>query len=282
MVHTKDIFAVVVLYNCSLADSLTIQTINKELEIIDDYLDVMIYDNSPYSSETRQNLTYRRLNIFYFNDILNSGLSKAYNFGAKKADELRKPWLLLLDQDTTLPSGIFRDYFEAIQSQPEIKLFAPILKLNNGVIFSPCINRHKRGYPVKNISTGIHYLRKFTIVNSGMLISVALFKETGGYNELLKVDFCDFQFLEKVQTIESVFFLTKSIALQEFSNDEVSSEKQLRRFEIYLADAKNSEKHTFSDKIGFFYTVTRHTIGLTLKARKISFVRLYILKYLMR
>jgi glycosyltransferase involved in cell wall biosynthesis len=281
MNHIKETLAIVVLYNCELKHSATINTINSALSYTNSTLDLMVYDNSPASLEKRVDFQYDHLNIHYVTDTLNSGISKAYNTGAKYAKQLQqKRWLLLLDQDTSFTINLFESYFLSIQENPSIKLFAPILKLGNGAIFSPCINKHKRGYPVKSISSGVYSLDKLSPVNSGMLVDLGLFSMVGGYNEKIKVDFCDFQFLEKIQEKELDFYVIDSVALQDFSNDEVSLKKQQRRFEIYLEDARNCHKKNFKDKMEYLYTVTRHTFGLIYKQKSLSFLKTYILKYL--
>jgi len=276
------VLPVVVLYKQSILESLTLQSLNEDLKALDMRMDVFIYDNSPDSEIKEEYFNWNNFNIYYYHDAHNSGLSKAYNTGSKKATALQKEWLLLLDQDTTFSAGFFQNYYNAATTNLKTQLFAPLLKLHNGVIFSPCIAKHKRGYPPRHISPGNHSLWKYSPVNSGMLVRLKLFLEAGGYNENVKVDFCDFQFLEMVRRIYSTFYLTTATGKQDYSNFEMSIEKQKHRFEIYLEDAKNCEKPTLSDKIGFFYTVTRHTVGLSLKLKSFLFISLYLRRFLFK
>jgi len=271
---------IVVLYKQSIEQSVTLQTLNAGLKVANVTMDVFVYDNSPAKGSYAKKFRWNQFNIHYVPDQRNSGLSKAYNSGADAARALSKEWILLLDQDTSFPLNIFNNYFNAVAAHSAVSLFAPILKLSNGRIFSPCINKHKRGYPVEEISSGEYNLKQFSPVNSGILVKLDLFLRVGGYNENVKVDFCDFQFLEKVQKVNPSFYLIQSIALQDFSSDEVSVEKQMQRFKIYLEDARNCKKYTVADRLGFFYTVTRHAVGLTVKLRKVSFIKVYLLKYL--
>ena len=142
--------------------------------------------------------------------------------------------------------------------------------------------KHKRGYPAGQLIPGLHNLYKLSPVNSGLLVSLSLFERAGGYNEKVKVDFCDFQFLEKVRRIDARFYLMPMTALQDFSNAELSLSKQQYRFNIYLEDAVNCDKPEFSDKLGFFYAVTRHALGLSIKMRNFSFINMYLRKFLIR
>ncbi|WP_244285348.1 glycosyltransferase family protein [Flavobacterium araucananum] len=240
---------------------------------------IFIYDNSQILDIDNKVDRFENLDIIYHHDKDNGGLSAGYNMGAKLATELKKTWILLLDQDTTF-KNLLESFNFNIQRYPNIHLFAPIVKLNNNVIFSPSIVKHKRGYPPKTISPGIYSLNNFSPINSGMLIALKLFYEVGGYNEKIKVDFCDFQFIEKVYVKNPLFVVVDSVAIQDFSAFEPSVEKQLKRFNIYLNDVHNCYKPSIYDKFGFFYTVTRHTLGLTYKLKSHKFIIIYIKKYL--
>lgn len=245
-------------------------------------MDVFIYDNTPEKQYDHESFTWNNFNVFYVHNPANPGLSKAYNNGAAKAAVLQKEWLLLLDQDTTFPEGYLEETRAAVTANSDISLFVPLLKLKNGVLFSPCINKHKRGYPAGSLSSGRYDLWKYAPVNSGMFIRLSLFDMVGGYNEKVKIDFCDFQFLDKVRLIQAEFYLINAVALQDFSAFEYSSEKQQIRFTQYLEDAFNCEKPLLGDKMGFLYTVTRHALGLSIKLRSFKFIGLYISKYLIR
>ncbi|HMI00859.1 MAG TPA: glycosyltransferase [Pedobacter sp.] len=274
------VLPIVVLYRQTIEESSTLLSLNASLALLNLKMDLFIYDNSPEANVSDNHFSWRQFRVHYSHDPTNGGLSKAYNEGAKKAVQMNKKWLLLLDQDTSFAKTILSSYQVAVDNNPRVRLFAPILELSNGIIFSPCINKHKRGYPAKEISSGLHSLSKLSPVNSGILVDLNLFLEVGGYNENLKVDFCDFQFLEKIQKKESDFYVVDSVASQDFSSDEVSLQKQRHRFEIYLKDAINCEKTSLKDKLEFLYTVTRHTLGLTYKQKSLVFIKIYFLKYL--
>lgn len=274
------VLPIVVLYKQRIEESLTFLSLNQNLKEMDIRMDVFVYDNSPEKQYSQQLFEWENFNITYLHDQNNSGLSKAYNTGADKAKALGKKWVLLLDQDTTFPEEFLLVNEHSVIQHPDVSLFAPILKLKNEVLFSPCIAKHKRGYPPKDLSPGIHSLWHYSPVNSGMLISLDLFTSVGGYNEKVKIDFCDFQFLEKVRKINDQFYIMDTIALQDYSNFEYSAAKQKMRFTQYLEDAYNCEKPNFTDKLGFFYTVTRHALGLSVKLGDLSFMSLYIQKYI--
>ncbi len=276
------ILPVVVLYQQSLEESLTLQSLQQNLEGLNLRLPVFIYDNSVEPQSTVAYFLYKSFQVFYVHDPQNSGLSKAYNKAALKAEDLQKEWLLLLDQDTTFPSRSLQQYKKAVDENNGVNLFAPLLVLDDRRIFSPAKIRYKRGYSPKKITFGLHSLYDYSPVNSGLLVRLKLFQAVGGYNEKIKVDFCDFQFLEKVRRWSPEFMLIPLRTLQHFSHKEPSLKKQQERFKVYLQDAKHCEKQTLADHFGFFYTVTRHTLGLTVKLRDWSFLKLYFHHFLIR
>ena len=278
----EKVLFVVVLYKQQLEDSLTLKSLNEKLRIWNICADVVVYDNSPQESGLLPNFSWENFNIIYHHDANNPGVSTAYNYGATLALDLQKEWLLLLDQDTTFEADYLDKNILAIAKYPDVSLFAPVLKLKNGIIFSPSIPKHKRGYPPKNVTYGKLSLWQFSPVNSGVLIKTELFHAAGGYNEKVKLDFSDFQFMERVRKIDDHFVLVESVALQDFSSFEPSIKKQETRFIQYLDDAYYADKPHFSDKIGFFYAVSRHAFGLTIKLKSFSFLSLYIRKFIIR
>ncbi|WP_432712746.1 glycosyltransferase [Pedobacter sp.] len=280
------LLAVVVLYKQSLSESLTIKSLQQNLDRNGSMLDLYIYDNSPEPQATAASFYWQSFHVYYHHDPQNPGVSKAYNAAARKAETLHKEWLLLLDQDTRFENDLLETFAAAIAKNPEIKLFAPYLKLKNdlghesGLIFSPYRVKHQRGYPPGKILPGVHLLRQYSPVNSGMLVQLQLFKEVGGYNEKVKLDFSDFQFIDKVRPLSPLFFLIPAVGWQSYSNDEPSVEKQQERFKQYLQDALHANKHSLAARIGFFYAVTRHAIGLSVKMKDASFLTLYYRYYL--
>ena len=103
-------------------------------------LNFFIYDNSPTSyvnSESILDCVYKKINITYIHDPSNAGLGVAYNKGASIAEENKKKWLLILDQDTDFPKDIIKEYFKAVISNSDVDVFAPTLFTDNMKLISP-------------------------------------------------------------------------------------------------------------------------------------------------
>lgn len=281
MILISDIQFVIVLYKCKLQDSATFISLSAALEkeTIEHKADLFIYDNSPYEQQNSPVNDY--WNITYKSDLFNSGLSVAYNMAASHAKYHAKKYLLLLDQDTTFPIDTIRVYLESINSNTDIKLFAPILKIENGRIMSPCRYVNKWGKLINHISPGIHSLKNYVPVNSGLCVSVDAFFLVGSYNEKIKVDGADFQFIERFKKkLSSTFYVLNLEIAQDFSLFETNLNNILPRFKIFLTDVKNFDRAGWLDNYYYGRIAIIRTIKLLLQTKKRVILNYYIKYYL--
>ena len=154
----------------------------------------VVYDNSPADFE-QEDIAALCPEALYVRDTANSGLPRAYNLAARKAEEWGYTRVLLLDQDTTFPPEAWHCYQHAAGYTG---VTAPLAVTAQGQTFSPYDPSVRRRTPA-GLSAGEYSLHRFYVINSGMCVPVALFKQTGGYNERITLDFSDFQFLMHVR-----------------------------------------------------------------------------------
>ena len=274
------ILAVIVLYNESLETSITYESLYQSIvENAKDgfFFRLVVYDNSPKPQKVITSNPF--FSITYKSDISNVGISKAYNFAADIADREGYQYLLLLDQDTLLPKNILPIYLDAISKHQHVKLFAPILKLSNGKPLSPSKFFLHRGFSTR-INSGIFPLSKYVPVNSGMLVRLSSFIEAGGYNEKVRLDFSDYQFIERFRKNNEEFFVIDSVCIQQFSNVVSNLSQLITRFEFYCEGAKNASKNNLTDNISYFIIVLMRCFTLTLRTRKLIFFKTFLKKYL--
>lgn len=269
---------IIVLYKCNLSESNSYLTIIKSLIKSQKTGTLFVFDNSPDSQIIKNDYPQIWNNIEYVHCPENSGLGIAYNQGAQYAFEHGFRWIMLLDQDTKFEELIIEKIDETIQSNSNIFLITPMIRLENGIYFSPTRYKHKRGYKA-NLKSGVFSLFRYSPVNSGMVINVDGFIKSGGYNPEIKLDFSDFQFIERFRKFYGSFYLIDSIAIQNFSNDEKDIVKLKARFRIYCECAKKCNKLNLIDHVEYFYSVFRHAIGLIIKTRNFSFMRIFICNY---
>lgn len=257
------IFPVIVIYKTTIYDTITYNFL-KCNELVTQF---MIYDNSP--KEYIQHFEIPQ-NAIYIRDYNNSGVSKAYNTACDYAIKNGYEKIMLLDQDTSFEL----DYFKKA-SECSSKVCAPQILLKNNTPFSPCCWSFLRIKGVRLIP-GKYNLSKYTLVNSGLCISTDLFQSVGGYNELLRMDFADFEFIKRLQKVHSTFELIDSIAIQDFSNEEKNIDKLFRRYIIFLDSANKLKPLSILDKIEIKWLALLHTIALTIRTKDFIFLKQYM------
>ena len=266
------ILPVIVLYNQNLYTSRTYLSLLKGTK-----LPFVVYDNSPVAMHKAGDFGRE---IIYKNDKENGGVSKAFNFGASYARDHGFDWLLLLDQDTLFPEGSLMHYINAQQQNSHLMLFAPVIRFSDGRPFSPTKSFLKHAYPVEKLPGRIYSLSKFVPVNSGLLINTEAFLQVEGYDEMLPLDFADFQFLDRFAAKHNLFLLIDLICIQDFSNEEQDPAKLVKRFEIFCKGARHCRNGKLFDSFCYLYIVFRRALGLSLRTRRIIFFKKIFSDYL--
>lgn len=269
MNETNDIFPVIVTYKCSGRAARAYRTLVAPAG----FREFMVYDNSPASFPVgKSDLPPRAV---YVRDTGNGGLSKAYNHAAAYARQRGYKRLLLLDQDTEFAPDAPAAYAAADR---RIALWAPSVETVKGMPFSP---GRARGWRVKaaSLRPGVHSLHDYLPVNSGMCVDLEAFKAAGGYNEAVRLDFADYQFLRRLRGRTSTFALLPTVARQDFSGDEKDASALLDRFRLYLDSASHCESSTRSERLKLSYAVCLHALSLFRRTRKRIFLKLWLVKF---
>lgn len=261
------IVCAVVIYRSALTDCNVYKTfISKNLDTIDC---LMVFDNSPESLFESISLAKGIYKYHWRKD--NPGVSANYNKAAEYAAANGYEWILLLDQDTSFPEDALSTYKDGINKYTDESVFIPMHKIKNGKYISP-VNSFKR--TARNITSGIYQLKKYDIINSGMLIRVAEFISSGGYKEDVKLDFSDFQFIERLRKkVNSVVVLSIN-CIQDFSYYEQDKSKLIDRFRIYCENVVHFETDSFCKYAKITYLVIKHTLSLSIRCKSLVFVKI--------
>lgn len=277
----QDFFAVVVIYNNPVIASTSLQSLNRTLETLKERLAVLIYDNSPQPQlgMAKEELSY--LDINYYHDPANPGVSAAYNKGAEIANEIGKTFLLLLDQDTSFSPQFIHACLEAVNAFPGHSLFAPVL-MSEGRIFSPCKFYFKKGWHLKQVTPGINSMDHITFLNSGMLIKLPAYNAVGGYDPSIRLYFSDFDFIDRLRKNEKEYILLDVQCQHELaSNESVDVEKALGRFIIYCVDGRAAAKGTISRTL-YFLTIFLRAVKLSIGFRHIGFLSIFWHRFILK
>jgi GT2 family glycosyltransferase len=186
------ILIVVVRYQTPLEDSETMRTLAAclaEDAELGEKFSTLVWDNTP----TGQQVPALPFAIEYRHSGENVGVSGAYNYAMELAEQGGFGWLLLLDQDSTLPAGFLSGMYghaKRLEAEERIAAVAPTV-LMHGVPVSPKIMSRWGG--AKDPAPGFagRVDEELIIMNSGMLLRVAALRRIGGYSMDFWLDFSD-------------------------------------------------------------------------------------------
>ncbi len=229
------ILVVVVLYKQSPEQSRTIQSLVPVFERNPSLIGpvhVLLWDNSPVPAS--------QVSLPFPFDLRhggrNVGTSGAYNYALELAESAGCPWLLLLDQDTTVSEEFLSTmmrYSEQFRQTPEVAAVVPFI-FSHGTLVSP--RRLLSFNRVRQIPATFSGLckDKAYAVNSATLMRVTALREVGGYSEEFWLDLSDvyvFQALHrkgKYMHIAGDLRVEHSIASMDF--DKEMSPERYRNF----------------------------------------------------
>ena len=175
-----------------------------------------------------------------YEKMWNPGISVAYNKIQKYALNNNIEWIVLLDQDTTLPTNTIDIYMKSINRR-DIRIKAPIVYIEKGIL-SPSIYKNYHSFLLKNLSPGIMSFKNISCINTGLMINTLFFEEVGGYNEDLKLDFCDHDFIERVKKKTDMLEILSISFYQDFSSATHTKEQAIERYKRYIIDFKVFKK----------------------------------------
>jgi GT2 family glycosyltransferase len=266
----KNILIVVVLYKKKISECESLLSISNALG--DQFIDVLIYDNSP-EYNLNQTSIFKNLRLHNTADYNNSGVSKAYNEGAKLAQTLGKKWLIIFDQDTIFEEDALTKYYQSIVKYSYVELFVPILKCKDQII-SPCKYYFKNGFLFKKEFYGLTSIRHKSILNSGICISVKAFENVGGYNEKVKLYFSDFNFIDRFRKTYRTFAVVKTSAEHNMLFLDLNSEKSVTFFLNYCIGARSLVNNTL-DYLILLVVVFYRLVIFTIKFKRTEFIKIF-------
>jgi GT2 family glycosyltransferase len=192
------IVAVVVLYQQSPSDSVTVATLAAALRQTDLVAcRVLVYDNTPHSSSTPDSsstLIDPSLpeGFCYHRAAENRGLFGAYSAGLALALAEQCEWLLTLDQDTALPADFFASVRPGLTAASEDSRIAAIVPhlAEGDRLLSPAYVGVGRSKPLPRGFGGVPS-REARAFNSAALLRVRAIEDIGGFHPCFWLDHLD-------------------------------------------------------------------------------------------
>lgn len=266
------LLCIVVLYNRELLSTEAYRTLLIHASGKPD-IKIFAYDNS--SSKSPLTEKYEEMGVVYKWNPDNGGVSKAYNSGARFAQENGFDRLLLLDQDTRWGEENYLEVLDkSISDNPEYDIFVPEVIYDRGV-FSPleCKGFRPRH---KSLKPGMNTLRNVAIVNTGLSVTTDLFMRSGGYNENVTLDFADFQFVGRLRKQTDKFFLIDYRCHQDFSDSSTDKNSLRSRFKIYCQCLRNYECESDREKYRLMLAGFAHSAKLSVRTLDPGFILHYL------
>ena len=224
--NKSQIVAVVVLYKRLPEQSQTIESLGKVFAGNPELLDsirVILFDNSPKALD-QVNLSFP---CNYHHAGRNVGTSGAYNYAMEFAEAGECPWLLLLDQDTTVSAEFLPrmlEYSHLLQGQTEIGSVVPFIYSHGSLVSPRTLGRFNQIGHIPPAFDGI-YRQKAFAVNSATLMRVAALREIGGYSDDFWLDLSDVYVFQAMYRKGRYLYIAGDLTLQhsitsmDFDND---------------------------------------------------------------
>lgn len=197
----------IVLYKCSIEDSSTIKSIlNCQSELSSDDK-LLIWDNSPINQSQKdidELITKFNSKIEYKNTPENISLSKIYNFAITQNQNF--DFIILFDQDSIFDYYFFSKFKLALQDDPELNLFLPLIE-SNGKIISPGYFRSFKGSHWKDRKFDKILSKNMMALSSGMIIKMTVFNIIGLFDENLLFYGIDTNFFLRFRKYFTCFYV---------------------------------------------------------------------------
>ena len=190
----ESVLAVLVLYekNINEAESLIILKNLQKSESREGFFltHILIYDNSK-NNQTLDKI-YQTADFTYIHNPHNGGTAAAYSYAFELAQEVGASWLLLLDQDTKIPSShlVAATNKLCVTQGGEVAALVPYVKHGDKLISPAILNKYGSITPSACISNKKSFVI-VTAVSSGVLIRVKLINDIGPFPKGLWLDYVD-------------------------------------------------------------------------------------------
>ncbi|WP_131536264.1 glycosyltransferase [Pedobacter nototheniae] len=268
----KEILFGIVTYKEKFYECNSFLSLIESFESVEDAeLTILVIDNTDVVNwSIDQNFVRKNIKIVYIHFPTNPGISFAYNKINAYADQNGFKWVIYLDQDTVLPLKSYLAYLnESNATSDPIKL--PKVWANDKLL-SPCWYMFHRSFWIKEITEKNLSAKRISCINSGIMINVNFFIEAGGYNERLRIDLCDHEFISRAKKRIQNFYILDIDLVQDFSAHTNNLQQDLSRYKHFVRDIRaysvNRSKLTI-----FFSLDLAHCLKLTYKHRSFEFIK---------
>jgi len=226
-----NLLAVLVIYNCKIEEAKTFNSLLKNFEKTPNKFEnfkLIIYDNSFLKQSIPVTIPFE---YQYVHDRKNS-VAIAYNYALNQATKTSHDWLLLLDQDSTLPEDFIDNlscHLSIIGEDVTVTAVVPKMR-HKKVIFSP--TKVLFGGTVSKLDIrhrGICKVENVFAIGCGCVIAVSFLKKVGGFNETFWIDLLDRWLFLTIHNMGGKVYITDSI---------IEHESSVRNFDKFMNEKR--------------------------------------------
>lgn len=248
------ITAVVVIYNKTVANSLTC----RKLRAIDYHMDILVVDNSELENNNEEYCC--KNHIRYLSMHGNQGLSKAYNAAIDYCKE--SDAIVLFDDDTEVTTKYFDKLYIALKTQQEIDIFAPVIRGQDGIIYSPNEFHFLKNHYILSADQEVPQ-DSFNAIASCLCIRMRVF-DNYRFNDNLFVDQVDQFFFCEQRALGRKFGKINTEILQNFyqRGAELTPEAGWKRLQLRIVDIYRQAKLMGERKYHFLALIKCCGLGL--------------------
>jgi len=218
---------IIVLYHCSLIESVTFQSIKMKLNRLYINYELVLYNN-----DNTQKIEDSRFIIV--NSENNQKLAGAYNFALDRAIKNGKKWILLLDQDTVIPENYFDELQKLLETDYSSDLVAIVPTLvSEGRVLSP--KKISSNMRFESDIKEIGYIQKrINAVNSMSLLNVNFIKSIGGFSENYSFDMLDQWYFNQIYKYRKFIYILPVITKHDSSFVNLEKNVSVVRYKEFL------------------------------------------------
>jgi GT2 family glycosyltransferase len=232
--------------------------------------ELVVYDNGP---EDISELFTAYPQARYVHDGNNGMLVAAYNYGLQLARTIGSPWLMLLDQDTTItPQYLAESVALATQNQPNICAFLPRLEAS-GKLHSPHLptGLDRPGEPFQGVCQ-----QSIMAYNSGAILSVSRLTEMGGFSKEFPLDNLDYATFPVLQQTGQRTYIMKSVLEHSLSVDDMNTISLHRLKNKFYSDRLFERRFGKPTPVrtALRFLLTGANLLLTVKNKKVGWIHL--------
>ena len=219
---------IIVLYKCTLDQSTTYISLQKQLKKL--YID---YEVVLFNNDKSQKIEDNKFIVV--NSQENVKLTGAYNFALERAVLNGKNWILLLDQDTIIPDN----YFEELQKlfignyPTDLVAIVPVLESEGRILSPKKITSNMRLESDLN-ETG-YTTKRINAVNSMSLLSVSFIESIGGFSKAYSFDFLDQWYYNQIYEHHKLVYILPLATKHDSSFVNLEKNGSLNRYKEFLA-----------------------------------------------